>query len=265
MPRVKLKTKAENLERVRNNQRKCRQRRRDYVAELEGRIASYQEAAIQANLSFQAEGEQLRMENQALRTLLDSSGADPVAVEQFLAKKCQEGTSKERQLDLVATNPGSFSVGLDTDPTTLQLSNTISEFVGSSTTVTEFADPGPLGVQLPPSPFTAFGDSFGLAMSNIYMPNLHEGAPERHLTDFLSVTTQNISGYIPTGLIDDVLQDTTLCTVAIQIVSLCNKKNLNLLELDSKLRHGYRNARAPLEGCRVDNWVLLSVLAEIIH
>jgi arsenic resistance protein ArsH len=36
-----------------------------------------------------------------------------------------------------------------------------------------------------------------------------------------------------------------------------------MVELDAKLRHGYRNARSPLEGCRVTNWVLLSVLAEI--
>lgn len=83
-----------------------------------------------------------------------------------------------------------------------------------------------------------------------------------HLPDF--VTNQSISGNISAVMVNCVLQDTTLCTVAFRIVDLCNKKNVNVLELDSKLRCGYRNARTPLEGCRVDNWVLLSVLAEII-
>lgn len=90
------------------------------------------------------------------------------------------------------------------------------------------------------------------------MPNI----PGYHHTDF--VTNQNIYGNISAGMVNCVLQDTTLCTVAFQIVDLCNKKNVNVLELDSKLRCGYRNAKTPLEGCRVDNWVLLSVLSEII-
>jgi hypothetical protein len=94
------------------------------------------------------------------------------------------------------------------------------------------------------------------------MSNILGNVGEPHLTDF--VMNQGISGNIPAGLINCVLQDTTLCSVAFQIVDLCNKKNINVSELDSKLRCGYRNAQTPFEGCRVDNWVLLSVIAEII-
>ncbi|KAK9452453.1 hypothetical protein V1511DRAFT_513816 [Dipodascopsis uninucleata] len=267
MPRVKRKTKSEDLERVRNNQRKCRQRKRDYVAELESRIASYQETAIQANLRFQAKEEELRTENQALRTLLGTGAMDQNVIEQFVAKELRERTLKESQLSLVATNPASFDVELGTDPTTLQVSSNemVSEFVGSSTTVTEVAGPRPLlDAQHLPSPHTTFGDSFGLLMFNIYMPELYERALEPHSFDLLSATNQSLSGNIFGGGIAGVLQDTTLCTVAFQIVSLCNK-NINILELDSRLRCGYRNPSAPLEGCRGDNWVLLSVLVEIIY
>lgn len=121
-----------------------------------------------------------------------------------------------------------------------------------------------LGPQLLPSPHTTLGDSFGLPMSDIYTSDLYERALEHHPFDFLSATNQNLPGSIFGRGTDDVFQDTTLCTIAIQIVGLCNKKNIDILELDSKLRPGYRNVSAPLEGCRVDNRVLLSVLAEII-
>lgn len=120
-----------------------------------------------------------------------------------------------------------------------------------------------LDMELPPSPSAIFGASNNLTTPNIYMPNILGSGGEPHLTGF--VMNQNISDSITAGVFNCVLQDTTLCTVAFRIVNLCNKKNVNVLELDSKLRCGYRNASTPLEGCRVDNWVLLSVLAEIIH
>ncbi|KAI7969361.1 hypothetical protein EIK77_000914 [Talaromyces pinophilus] len=142
----------------------------------------------------------------------------------------------------------------------------ISEFVGSSTTVMEAAGPLPqFDEPRLPSPHTTLGDSFDLSMFNTYMPDLYGRALEPHSFDLLSATNQDLSGNLFGREIDDVPQDTTLCTIAIQIVGLCNKKNINTLELDSKLRRGYRNGSAPLEGCRVDNRVLLSVLTEIIY
>lgn len=130
-------------------------------------------------------------------------------------------------------------------------------------TVMEAAGSLPLlGPQLLPSPHTTLGDSFTLPISDIDISDLYERALEPHPFDLLSATNQNLSGSIG---IDDARQDSTLCTIALQIVGLCNKKNMNILELDGKLRRGYRNATTPLEGCRVDNRVLLSVLAEIIY
>lgn len=93
-----------------------------------------------------------------------------------------------------------------------------------------------------------------------------EGESRTSPLELLPPTNQSTIGLnMPIGLVDPILQDTTLCAVAIQIVRHCNKKNLSMVELDAKLRHGYRNARSPLEGCRVTNWVLLSVLAEIVQ
>ncbi|OJJ99140.1 hypothetical protein ASPACDRAFT_120280 [Aspergillus aculeatus ATCC 16872] len=58
--------------------------------------------------------------------------------------------------------------------------------------------------------------------------------------------------------------DTTVCAVALELVMSYNTKNLSISELDLRLRAGYRSARVPWEGCRVDNQVLFAVLAEVI-
>ncbi|THC94804.1 hypothetical protein EYZ11_005711 [Aspergillus tanneri] len=226
MPRVKRKTKARTTE-------TCL-------------IASYEEAESQANLILQAteqrlrnenerlgyENERIRNENQVLRNLLASSDVDHIALGQHLTEEYRDGASDENQLGLSpVTNTAPSAIELYSDPTPL---HAIFDSVESPTTMTEAVDlvsQSPSGLAL--SPPTAFYSSFGLPMPNIYAPNSLERVLEPHLVDFLSLTNQNISGEIAAGLVDAVHQDTTLCTVAIQIVDLCNKKNVNILELDN--------------------------------
>lgn len=112
---------VEGLERVRNNQRNCRQRRRDYVANLESRIASCEEATAEAKLALRATEEKLRSENHALQALLDSSGVDLTVLEHCPAGEYRGGMSVERQFgpSLAALS----SLELHTVPRSLQLSN----------------------------------------------------------------------------------------------------------------------------------------------
>lgn len=68
------------------------------MAELESKIASYAEAAAQADMRFQAIEEKLRRENEALRKLLTSSGLDPNVLEyDDITVGHQEGTLQEMQ------------------------------------------------------------------------------------------------------------------------------------------------------------------------
>ena len=62
-----------------------------------------------------------------------------------------------------------------------------------------------------------------------------------------------------------VLQDTTLCSGAFQLVVECNGRNVDILAIDQSMCHGYRNGRTPHEGCRIDNWVLLALLVDIAN
>lgn len=124
----------------------------------------------------------------------------------------------------------------------------------------------PLGVDLTPSQSTDLSTWLDFSLPNLYEPTVLERQSQTRLLEHLPLANQGTtSGDITIELVDPVLHDTTLCAVAIQIVCCCNKKDLSMLELDDKLRHGYMIARSPLEGCRVKNWVLLTVLAKIIQ
>jgi hypothetical protein len=59
-------------------------------------------------------------------------------------------------------------------------------------------------------------------------------------------------------------ENTTLCSVACSLVMMSNRKGYTVTDLDVKLRVGYRYDQATSEGCRIENRVLLSVLAEIL-
>jgi hypothetical protein len=58
-------------------------------------------------------------------------------------------------------------------------------------------------------------------------------------------------------------KNTTLCSLACQWVVQCNSKGVELDVLYLRMERGFKQGNSPLEGCRVDNQVLLSVLAEI--
>ncbi|RHZ70327.1 hypothetical protein CDV55_107782 [Aspergillus turcosus] len=258
----------EDLKRIRDNQRKCRQRHRDYVAELESKIASYAEAAAQADRRQQATEENLRRENEALRALLASGGLNHDVPGHGTAEKPREVMSDEIQASLsLAANTAPTTIELHTGSSALQSPNVIPSF-GFPATIPEVADTGlavPLSVDFTPSQSTDLNTWLDFPGPNLHEPSVLERQSQTRLLDHLSLAQGITSGDIPIELVDPVLHDTTLCAVAIQIVRRCNMKNLSMLELDDKLRHGYRVARSPLEGCRVNNWVLLTVLAEIIQ
>jgi hypothetical protein len=63
---------AAGLERVRNNQRRCRARQKEHIAELEDKIRRYESASSQS--STDPKLQQLVRENESLKRLLQSLG-----------------------------------------------------------------------------------------------------------------------------------------------------------------------------------------------
>ncbi|KAF9056770.1 hypothetical protein BDP27DRAFT_1433561 [Rhodocollybia butyracea] len=62
--------KGRDFERVRENQRRSRERKREYVASLEARLAEYSKNGVQANIELQSKARAVLEENKALRKLL---------------------------------------------------------------------------------------------------------------------------------------------------------------------------------------------------
>ncbi|KAJ5818627.1 hypothetical protein N7474_004218 [Penicillium riverlandense] len=70
--------------RIRENQRKSRARRQEYIQELEHQVAQCKEQAQQSDIDHRITVQKLQAENRQLKDLLASLGYSPAAVEQCL-------------------------------------------------------------------------------------------------------------------------------------------------------------------------------------
>ena len=70
--------------RNRENQRRSRARRKDYIQELEQRLRQYEVAGVKATAEVQAAARKVSEENSGLRSLLEICGVDAGRIEEFL-------------------------------------------------------------------------------------------------------------------------------------------------------------------------------------
>ncbi|KAF2659149.1 hypothetical protein K491DRAFT_216333 [Lophiostoma macrostomum CBS 122681] len=67
-------TKAQNLARIRDNQRRSRARRKEYLQELEAKIRSCEQMGVEASAEMQSAARRVLEENRRLRTMLRARG-----------------------------------------------------------------------------------------------------------------------------------------------------------------------------------------------
>ena len=72
-----------------------------------------------------------------------------------------------------------------------------------------------------------------------------------------------IKAFSNTVTLENVSETTSLCSWAFSLVLRNNAKGYSAADLDLKLRAGYKFGALPAEGCRIDNKILLKVLAEV--
>ncbi|GKZ26386.1 hypothetical protein AbraIFM66951_003148 [Aspergillus brasiliensis] len=263
----------EDLARVRNNQRRCRQRKRDYVAELERELASVKDTTSREILKLQSIADSLRQENERLAAILGLRGIEYTP------------SRPDRQID--EENNVMNDIGSDlvpsVDPSNLGASATspaIINFKHISYPSDDRLDIISDALAYFPGPTE---DTPSREVSQLYFSPLKSSSADKfkdYLTDtscfsippeagplsesLLLPDTQLPSTTLRTEVSEDKYEDTTVCAVALELVMNCNTKNLSILELDMRLRCGYRSARFQWEGCRVDNQVLFAVIAEIM-
>ncbi|KAJ4313161.1 hypothetical protein N0V94_007090 [Neodidymelliopsis sp. IMI 364377] len=99
-----LKASAQNLARIRDNQRRSRARRKEYLQELEAKLRNCDQVGIEASAEIQSAARRVLEENKKLRSLLLERGvsdADIVAALGGPTDKCYEQISSATGLNSV--------------------------------------------------------------------------------------------------------------------------------------------------------------------
>ncbi|KAL2836030.1 hypothetical protein BJX68DRAFT_43172 [Aspergillus pseudodeflectus] len=260
MPRPKRKTKAEDLIRVRNNQRKLRERRKQHVAELEQKVKQLESAVAATKVSVPSMS--LAKENRILRTLLESIGFDSLSLEEYLRSAPFGGLQVSLESDFIApTGPvaGVEFVGLEPGlmPTD-QLDALTTGEPSSSIQNIGLVSPDALDLSYSAPTLGANETSLDILQSQPLTWNselLMVEDPAGILHTLYGETSRSANS---------VNGGTTLCSVAFHLIIQCNRTGKDVLELETKLRYGYKMPAGPGEGCRVDNGTLLAVLAELV-
>lgn len=93
---IKKKQDADRLARVRDNQRKSRARKQQYVKELEQRLSIGEHQAQQRDIEYRLGMQKVEAENRHLKTLLASLGISNASVQQYLqVVKQRENTTQK--------------------------------------------------------------------------------------------------------------------------------------------------------------------------
>ncbi|KAJ5713722.1 uncharacterized protein N7483_010903 [Penicillium malachiteum] len=220
---------SQRLARVRENQRKSRARKQEYVRELEQRIGACNEEAQQKDIENRLKIQKIEAENRHLRTLLRSLGVSSDLVQRYV-QLASEGAAVDRKVAIPAI---SRSKDINDSESTSQKA-TKSE---SSLTPEPLKTPASEAQEDPSPPH-----------ENITNPSLCGCSTE-----------EQIANSWPS---DDNLLNTTLCSIADDLVRQYNARGTDIDEIRHRLWAGFRRGQSG-DGCRVQNNILFQVLDEI--
>jgi hypothetical protein len=230
-----------NAERVRNNQRRCRARRREYIAELEIKIQHLESGCRQH--PTEARLAELTEELRSLKRLLHSLGLDDKFLDTYRTAANIAPSVSQAQSELLPFANDRVQARSDFGSQSL---NADASYISTRQEHLTSFDAN-ISWDLFDSRANASSAMDCTEASDIFGPLNHRPAIETNNTT------------LPTSQSNT----TTLCTVAFSLVLENNRKGYSATDLDLKLRAGYRFSATPLEGCRVDNHVLMDVLAQI--
>ncbi|KAJ5106628.1 hypothetical protein N7456_003303 [Penicillium angulare] len=218
----------ERLARVRDNQRKSRARKQEYVRELEHRLGVSNEQAHKKDIEYRLSMQKLEAENRHLKTLLGSLGVSPELVQQYVHLASQ-GTAVDQKVAI----PAAPRPKEEPSPEPVSISNAVqlqpcSERISASE------------VRLP--------EVKSSSQIQIPNPSLCECFPDQQVENSCS----------PDG---DVL-NTTLCSIAEDLVRQYNARGIDTDEIRQRLWAGFKRGQVG-EGCRVQNNILFQVLDDI--
>ena len=265
-------SKTWKLARVRENQRRCRSRKQEYVSDLEKRVTDCHISCSRADLEKEWR-QRLEVENSKLRDLLHLVGVEKSLVDAYVnettptAGATQSLRPIQPKLDAGDGRRGSSSIVTQQNADVLQQTfpaQTHTDFV-------PYTASGPLmaPAHKGDSPVNVRSDDTSATLSATYDP-----ATKATLHGISGLTSPSLSKTEPlccgpnsnTALqstAPPTATDTTLCSIAMSLIEQYNTTNSAVQEISDRLAPGFTSEARPGEGCRVQNQLLFHVLNDI--
>jgi hypothetical protein len=254
------KTPAHTLTRVRNNQRRHRQRRREYIESLEQKLEATEETVRQLEIENEALRKQLSSQNQLEREMDPTTTTHPASTDVDECRQAwykppharETASSSATRSTTVALKPGLTSPQVQTELNNGTEIREEAPLLSPSLSATLFPDdmlPSTYAIQ--PS---AMQSSFACCSETSSEPRLFGKGTEWPANRILRpLTKSNISTTF-----------TTLCSEAYLIIQDQNRRGLSLEVIESWLWPGFIYSEETAEsGCRVDSRLLLGLLVYV--
>lgn len=239
----------ERLARVRENQRKSRARKQEYVNELEQRLAACKEQAHQKDIEHRLATQKVEAENRNLKALLGSLGVPSASVQQYL-QEADTGASTNRKVAIPAIPAIQRAEGGNAlsrpyrDTRRSNLSMAVPRVCKKEPETTEL----PMAVN-------------NICASTVVQPTdqLLKQTPQEEDPALCGCRSERQD---PETVSDEDVLNSTLCAIAEEMINQYNTKGIDVDEIRRKIWSGFR-AGANGAGCRVQNHILFQVLDDI--
>ncbi|KAJ5384640.1 hypothetical protein N7517_002551 [Penicillium concentricum] len=240
------KKKVERLARVRENQRKSRARKQEYVNELEQRLAVCKEQAQQKDIEHRLATQKVEAENQHLKALLGSLGVSSASVQQYL-QEADTGANTNRKVAIPAIQRVEGKNPLSPSRRHTRRSNL-------SMTVPRVYKEEPETTEMP----TAVNST---CASTVVQP-IDQSPKQTPQEEDPALCGCRSERQIPETVSDEDVLNSTLCAIAEEMINQYNTKGVDVDEIRRQIWSGFRGG-ANGTGCRVQNHILFQVLDDI--
>lgn len=232
---------------MRENQRKSRARKQEYVRELEQRLAAWKDQTQHKDIEHRLAMQKLEAENRHLKNLLFSLGVSPEIVQQY-TQAVDQGTDVGRKVAIPA-----MQRPMET--------SSVSSYGGSGTRSSSLAS------HTPPDPTeeSVVAEQVPVNNSGGCAPaTLRPAEPQSQTSAPVVPSLCCGSGKAPASSFppDDDVLNTTLCAIAEDLISQYNTRGVDMDGIRQRLCSGFRTGQSA-DGCRVQNHLLFQVLDEI--
>lgn len=269
-PRSQLKTPAHTLVRVRNNQRRHRERRREYIASLEQKLQETERLLAQATAELAASKLELeRWRNGVIKQQPHENQEPSHDIVPEDALSMAGDITANADLGMVETPIGaqeklSDTPLLDYSTTSLTALSTPELPLFTNILASTLSRPSAWMLLQPQDPLdhtpSCYLPSYCELVEDSSVPSISEDNPQPEsdpeLRKILSSPIPSFCNIYPPS----DTESTTLCSQAFVLISQQNFREIDEYTIRSWLYEGFRQARNENEGCRVDNKLLFGLL-----